>query len=59
MAGNTVRVPFCGKEMVLELPDTWEVTATPEPRRTPKLADIRAGLMDAPSPPKETMDYRL
>lgn len=47
MADNRVRVPFCGQERVLNLPDTWEVTATPEPRQTPKMADIRAGLLEA------------
>lgn len=47
MSVQTVRLPFCGKEIDLELPGTWEIAATLEPRPAQRLEDVGVGLLEA------------
>lgn len=37
---NQIALPFEGKELILNLPDTWEIIATLAPNPMPKLDDI-------------------
>jgi len=47
MNDQKVRLPFCGKDLTLALPDDWRVSGVVAPVETPGLRDIKAGLLEA------------